>query len=235
MTGAALVALPTARDTPSQLIVGATALALAGSLSGTIPLIWPPLLAVPGAALIGFGTGLPGSRWVPWLMFVTCTFSAPLAARFDGRYRETHLAPVVWVLTIGGAFLTLPDTEEVLVLVGTALPLFVGAVFKIPMGLGVYPLVGVFLWVAAWGGRGRESAVVGAVACLGLLLAEPIAAGRRLPAPVLLLMHSILVAVSARLAGVQKSVGIAVVVATLALLTAAVACRQYVTRRMDQA
>ena len=45
----------------------------------------------------------------------------------------------------------------------------------IPLGaVGIYPALGLLVWVIAEGGRGRESAIIGATACLALLVVEPL-------------------------------------------------------------
>jgi hypothetical protein len=130
-----------------------------------------------------------------------------------------------------------PDTEQALVALGAALPV---ALVGWPWPLaslgraGAYAAAGALLWVVAAGGGGRGSAVVGGVACLGLLAVEPLArlldaghesvlewrsAGRRSAAAVLI--HVGLVLVAARVAGLRSTVASAVTIA-LAELCAAI-------------
>ncbi len=100
------------------------------------------------------------------------------------------------------------------------------------IGPGAYPLVAVFVWVAAWGGRGRPASIVAVTACLGILLIEPIigrtkwAQGRRLPSGVAGVLsvgaiHVTVVLVASRWAARQTSVAMAALVGALALLVGA--------------
>ena len=236
MTVAAIAAMPVAREVPRFLILGTALLAVGGLVSKFVPGSWAPLLALPGAVVISFGTGVPGPPWVTWLIAGMTAFASPLFNRFDRRYEVTGLSPLLWLLTVGGAFLTLPDTEEVLVMLGVAVPFLLLALIKIPLGFGIYPLVGLFLWIVAWGGRGREAAVVGAAACMGVFLAEPLGNfgdRKRLSTLFLLVVHVVLVLVGSRLAGFQVRTETAVAVSLLALALAFLICQQYVIRRMD--
>jgi hypothetical protein len=101
----------------------------------------------------------------------------PVSAWFDHDAQGSPVPAVLLAISVAGVWLTVPDTEEALVLLGAmALP----TLLAWPMGVarlgavGVYPLVGLYMWVVAWGGRGREGSIVGAAAALGLLLAAPI-------------------------------------------------------------
>lgn len=177
---AAILALPVAREIPVQLWQAAGLLAAAGLLhpwTRKVPAL-PALLAAPGAWWLSMRVDLPGAEWVPWFLAVAVAVGAPLATSFDRRDTSRGLGPVFLAVAVLGAYATLPDTEEVLVLAGAVLPVMLlawpGGLASLG-GWGIYPLVGVLAYVAAWGGRGREGAVVGALAGLGVLIAEPIA------------------------------------------------------------
>jgi hypothetical protein len=172
--------------------------------------------------------------------------ASPLIVEFE--LRQPSLAAFAIAMTLGGVFLTVPDTEEILVLLGSALPVFVWAWPKpyVRLGGGVFPLVGILMWVIAWGGRGREGSIVGAVACLAILLVEPVEARlkrRFLPASSVAttVIHGVLILIVARIAGLQAAPGMAAVIATLALVTGTIgfwalpreAEREYVPERMD--
>lgn len=185
--------------------------------------------AAPGPAPDRWGWALVVSLLVPagWLM-----------ADLDARWRGRGLGPVLLAGSVAGIYATVPDTEQALVALGVAVPL---ALLAWPWPLtrlgpfGAYLAAGVLLWVVAAGGAARGSAMVGGVACLGLFVVEPLAhllePGRRsvlerLPdggVGVVLagLLHLALVAVAARVAGLQPTVARAATVA-LAELGAAV-------------
>ena len=239
LVGAAYLAMPTVRELPDALWQGIAMLAGAGLLfpwARKAPLL-PALVAIPGAWWITQQADLPVDGWPVWLLFAMIVIGAPLAASFDRQHAKTGYGPVLLALTIAGAYTTLPDTEEILVLFGVAIPLVLLAWPKPLASLGAwgaYPAVGLLAWVIAWGGRGRETAIIGAVACLGLLVAEPIAryvARRsatlldRVPAgaggAVLAgLAQVVVVAVTARVAGLQDDPIVAGVIALAALLLA---------------
>ncbi len=83
----------------------------------------PALLAIPGAWWITQKADLPVEGWLVWLLFATIVIGAPLAAAFDRQHAKAGFGPVLLALTIAAAYTTLPDTEEILVLFGVAIPL----------------------------------------------------------------------------------------------------------------
>ena len=241
LVGAAYMAMPTARETPDALWQGIAMLATAGFLfpwARKAPLL-PAILAIPGAWWITRVIDLPVDGWPNWVLFAMIVIGAPLVASFDLEHTRRGFGPVFLALTVAGAYATLPDTEEILVLFGVAIPL-VFIAWPRPLASlgawGAYPAVGLLAWVIAWGGRGRETAIIGAAAGLGLLVAEPAArwiSSRsvtlldRLPAgtggPVLAgLAQFVVVAVTARVAGLQSSAIVAGVIGALTLAGAVV-------------
>jgi hypothetical protein len=178
-------------------------------------------------------TAAPGpapDRW-GWVLVVSLLVPAGwLLADLDARWRGRGLGPVLLAGSVAGVYATVPDTEQALAAVGVAVPL---ALLAWPWPLtslgrvGAYLAAGVLLWVVAAGGATRGSAIVGGVACLGLLVVEPLArlldpARRsvleRLPdggVGVVLtgLLHLALVTVAARVAGLQPTVARAAAIA----------------------
>jgi hypothetical protein len=144
---------------------------------------WPrlalsgPALAVPGAWLVSTEAVVPQVGWVRWFVFVVIVVVAPLVGRFATHPRTGIWTPAMFAVFTIGVFLSVPDTEEALVLLGASLPMailsFPGSPARFGVG-GAYATLGVALWVVVQGGVGRPAAIIGATACLGLLLADPV-------------------------------------------------------------
>ncbi len=232
-----LVAMPVKRAIPIDLWIGIAMLTGAGLLYRWARklLLMPALIAAPGAWWVTQEVDLPGEEWSSWFLLGMIVVGAPLVASFDSHHNQRGYGPVLIAVTIGGAYSTLPDTQEILVLFGAVVPVALLAWPKPLASLGAwgaYPVVGVLAWVIAWGGRGRETAIIGAAACLGLLVAEPIGCWisrtsetklDRLPdmpgGPVLAgLVHAIVVLLAARVAGLQSDTALAAVIAAVLLM-----------------
>jgi hypothetical protein len=224
----------------------------AGLVMGVLALVVGLLAALPGrgraspvpvagllfvvalAAGVQLTIGLPGEP-VPGpllglLIVVPAVGTAALLADFDVRWRHRGLGPVLLTVSLLGVYATVPDTEMALVAVGVALPL---SLLGWPWPLaawgraGALAVAGSLLWVVASGGVGRGSAVIGGIACLGLLAVEPIARRlhphrrsvlSRLPdgplgAPVVAAVQLPLVYVASRVAGTRSSVAAAAAIA----------------------
>jgi hypothetical protein len=179
MAAAGAVAVEFTLDPPNELVVGLVLLLVAGALDPVarrVPLL-PAALAVPGAWWVTQRIDLPGADWVTWLLFGWVVVAAPLTASADRHLATRGFGPTFLVVAVAAMFTTLPDTEEILVVFGAVVALALLAwpkVFASLGAVGIYPAVGLLVWVIAVGGRGRESAVVGAVACIGVLAIEPL-------------------------------------------------------------
>jgi len=234
LTLAALPAIGVTRDLPIDLWFGIVLLGVAGTLypwARRVPLL-PAALVAPGAWWMTQVVELPGAAWVPWLLFAWIILSTPLVTSFDRHFAERGYATVFLLVSIAGMFATLPDTEEILVVFGVAVPLALLAwpMVKASLGaIGIYPVLGVMAWVIAFGGRGRESAVIGAAAGLAFLVIEPLVRwwrGRtlldRVPGglwwvPAAGAFQLVVVLLSARVAGLSETPRQAALVATLTL------------------
>lgn len=177
------VALHLETDLPARTGAALVLLAGAGLLA---PLVRTPrvgvaltglLLALPGGWLLMAPGDLAGGEWADILLVAAVAVGGTCVADLDHRYCRLALGPGLLALTAGGVYLTVPDTEQATVLVAVALPL---ALLGWPWRLaslgraGSYASVGMVVWLATVEGRGRPGSVVGAVACLGLFLAEPL-------------------------------------------------------------
>ena len=171
-------------EIPSNVKWGLVLLAAAGVAADYVASYWRPLVvlgvgfALPGASLLTTNTELPTPNWVNTLVVVTVTVGGTLVADFDRRHHDRGWAPMLFAMSALGVYLTVPDTERAMVLLGAILPIALLG-WPVPLaslgGVGAYPCVGLLAWVAAIDGRGRLAAFIGGVTCLGLLVVEPIA------------------------------------------------------------
>jgi hypothetical protein len=150
-----------------------------------------------GLALGTAGVVLMDAGPVPGPVLVVATLAAgALLADFDRRWRDHGLTPALLAVTAAGIYLAVPDVEAALPVLGAALPL---ALLGAPAALGrvgggtgpirpsvlvtagAYAAAGLLVWTAATGSAGRAGAFVGGLACLGVLVVEPVARrlGRR--------------------------------------------------------
>jgi hypothetical protein len=238
-----------------KLLVGLVVLA-AGALV-TARLTWAvalgALAAVPGAALVASTSDVANIDidWVRVLTFVTIAAGAALVADFDRHNGRAGLAPVLLPVTALGMYTTVPDTEQAAVLVGATLPL---ALLGWPKPLaslgapGAAATVGLVVWTASVGGRGRPGAIVGAMACLGVMLVEPIVRQvfRRRPPPtpagplssgmvVTAALHVALVLCVSLAAGREVSARAAAAISVIAFAAAALALAIILMLRRPQA
>jgi hypothetical protein len=228
---------------PSNVTEGLLLLAGAGLVAGVLASWWRPLaltgvlLAIPGAALLTSNTGLPDVSWVAPLVVVSTVLGGTLVADFDRRYAKRGWPVVMLAVSVVGVYFTVPDTERALVLLGASLPLvLLGWPIAIASlgSVGAYPAVGAIAWTAAFEGRGRHTAIIAGVACLGLFVAEPLTRALQgfkstvfaaLPktwwmAIPVALVHLVLVFVASRIAGLRTDVSQAVLISVMALISA---------------
>jgi hypothetical protein len=225
---------------PTNVTFGLVYLAVAGLSTEVLASLWRPLVftgiffALPGALLLTTNTGLPDVSWVAPLVVFTVVVGGTLVADFDRRHHERGWSVVMYAVSVVGVYFTVPDTERALVLLGASLPiLLLGWPLALAsLGVGSYPAVGALAWIAAVEGLGRRSSVVGAVACLGLFVVEPLSRLVKLGASTIfdvlprrssvivpvVAAHLALVFVASRVAGVRPRVGQAVALAALDLL-----------------
>jgi hypothetical protein len=167
---------------------------------------------------------------VPFVVVVG-SIAGPVAAWFDDDAHGSPLPAWMIALSAAGVWLTVPDTEEVLVLLGAlAIPtLLTWPLRVLRLGsVGAHTLAGLYMWVVVWGARGREGSIVGATAALGLL-AAPIAAwfaGRPrvtthdVIGSSLIAGHALLVVFVTRVAGFESEARPAFLLAVSAVVTA---------------
>jgi hypothetical protein len=189
-----------------------------------------PVLAIPGAWMVMWRSENLPEDLMRLLLGVAVVTGGWLLADFDARQRRQGLGVALFAVSVIGVYFTVPDTETALVALGAALPLtLLGWPWPLASlgGAGAYAAAGSLLWVVATGGVGRGSSIIGGIACLGLLAAEPLARllhpGRRsvldllpdgrLGAVVAGVLHLGLVYVAARVAGTRATLAEATTVA----------------------
>ncbi|MDP9019430.1 MAG: hypothetical protein M3N25_01280 [Actinomycetota bacterium] len=236
--GGAVAVIESERPVPG-LMSALVALGVAGVLVDAVPRLrrWLPALALPGAWLLATGVQVD-QEWIPLAVAVAVAGGGALVADFDSRWSVRPLGPAMVAVSLAGVFVTVPETKEAMPVLGAALPL---AVLGWPANLaslgagGSLAVTGLLAWTVAQGGTFRDTAIVGGLACLGMLVAEPLSRlgranrhGRRLPRPpwvltAVVIVHVVVVLVAARVAGLGKDLAGAVVIAALALAAGAVA------------
>jgi hypothetical protein len=174
LTGGILLGLAVEEGVPVGLAAGVGLLGVAGALWRR----WKPaavgLGGVAVVLLVLATPSQPGSL-TSWLALVAAPV-ALLVADFDDRYGKSAISLPLVAVAFLGMLVTVPDTERAIVAVGVALPM---ALAGWPLRLarlgaaGSAATAGVFVWLAFAEGVGRPGSVVGAIAALGLLLAEP--------------------------------------------------------------
>jgi hypothetical protein len=119
----------------------------------------------------------------PWIV-VLAGVAGALLADFDRRWRRQGLVVPLLAVTAAGIYLTVPDVEAAVVVLGAALPpVLLG--WPVPFWrahpppslglLGALATAGLLVWTVASGGAARPGSVVGGVGCLGVLAVEPLA------------------------------------------------------------
>lgn len=217
---------------PSGLfLVGLALVAIGAVLAGTEGSWWRRLLLpIPGAIVVAVGLQADLEWWGRPLVVATIVIGGALVSDVDHRFRHLGAGPVLLAVSVTGIFLAIPETDRALVVVAVTVP---AALLAWPRPLvclgpsGAFVVTALVAWIVVVDGRTRTAAVIGALGTLGLFLVEPL--GRRLAnarnppsssPSVLVAMagaHSVVVLVSARVAGLQADP------ATAAVIVAAVA------------
>jgi hypothetical protein len=161
---------------------------------------------VAGALLVA-GAAEGSALWMWVAGFVAVLVGAPCASVVDRR--APRLIPVLLLLSTIGIYVCVPDTEVPLVLLGAALPVALLALNRrARSSASTGAFVALMVAGAVVGGVGRPGAVVGGLACVGVLVLVPLAGWRaRTPADIVVLIvtHGLLVLWVARVAGFRDS------------------------------
>lgn len=242
MAGATLLGLAATDRLPSGLAVGVGILAVAGVVAdlGRFPAWSCALLGLPGACVVVLEGGLAVEGAGQVAAGLAICLGGALVADFDRKWRARGYPVVLVVISIVGILATVPDTERALVLAGAALP-FLALAWPASAGAlgrgGSLATVGVAVWVVAQDGAGRPGSIVGAAACIGLLLVEPLVRALQagdspfdtldawvrqgwLLVLATAVLHILLVFVAARVVGLRETVREAVPIVLVAFVLA---------------
>lgn len=227
VVAAALLALEWTHRVPAELIVGLLLLSLA-TMAPTESLIGAMVLAIPGATALGAAfVSSPRAELVVYVV-VAVAVLAPIVARFDASDHEAASGLSLLSISMVGVFLTVPDTDLVVVVAAAAAPF---ALMGFPLRLarlgraGAQAGTGLLIWAVAVGGEARSAALIAGTAALGVLIVAPLMREvRRIstlaPLPAVMI-QGVLCVLLALVAGLSASV-VAAATAILLVLVAVV-------------
>lgn len=170
--------------------------------------VWSAALALPGAAALAVALPHAASWWMCVALVVAVAFVVPVAAITE-RVVPAWAMPALVLGSAWGVFVCVPETGPVHSLLGALVPATVFGVLMrwVPAPVALAPLVGLLLWSAAAGGATRPGAVVGGLACVGVLVLVPLAP--RAPIVLVFAVDAGLVLFVARVAGFRSDAGAA--------------------------
>ena len=231
--GVLAVGALTQRKEAALLAAGVALLASVGSFAAAWSAPVRALAALPGAILIAANplVEVP-QRWGPLLVVAVLMAAGAAVPDLCARWGGTGASGLLLAAGAAGAYACVPETDHLEMLAPAFLVLGVGeALVRRPLGAAVaLGSCGLLGWAVLFGGSTRDGALVGGLACFGLLLLEPVA--RRLPGPgrapvpsgavagaaVLGGLQAVYCAVASRTAGLRvDAVAAAVIVVPLAL------------------
>jgi len=196
-----------------------------------VPIRWVALL--PGALLLALLSEAPA--WAELAATVAIVVGTLGLGRIDKRGGAVGAGPVLVAVSVAGVWVTVPDTDAVVASLGAAVPFGLLA-FPYPLAtvgrVFCGPVVGALVWNTLVGGLGRDGALVGGLASLGLLLIvpfvdpradRPLARSAQWQAlPQLMAVQIALVLYASRIAGAPDSALAAAVLAAVGITVVAV-------------
>jgi hypothetical protein len=240
---AALVAIGPSRPPAAGVLIGLIGVTAAATMPWSpvgrrMPVVSSLLLSAPFAWLLAIDASPVG--WVRAVVIVGATVGPVAAAHTDVEWGPTGITPALYAVSAAGVFAAVPNTKAAAALLGVSVP---AAAAGWPLGrarlgrAGAAGAAALLVWVAAVGSMGREPAILGAVACLGLLVTLP--AGRWLAASCTprqrssrlqpnvgalsaLAAQTAVVAMASRVAGISSELRVAAPAASVAVLAALV-------------
>lgn len=222
-----ILAIAARRSLPGELLVAIVGIgAVCGIGRARLAPGAATLCALPFALLLASTLDdQPG--WLRVIVVLAASAGAVAVAETDELWRETGVTPLLLAISAVAVYLAVPDTEETAALLGVVLPV---ALLGWPLRVASLGRAGggaataLVVWIVATDGRAAPPAVLGALACLALLLG--LAAGHaRRPAPATtgrgveivlaaVVIHGVLALVAARIGAAHADLTRAVVVAS---------------------
>jgi hypothetical protein len=243
MVAAALVAIRPSHTPTAEVLIGlsgVTAVVIAATRmrvgTARLPLV---LVMSPVFAWL-LATDASSVAWVRAAVVAGATIGSVVVTYTDLTWGATGVTPVLYVISAAGVFAAVPNTREAAALLGASVPAAACGwpLYRARLGTaGGACATALLVWVAAVGAVGREPAVVGAIACLGLLATLPAGPwlARRWIGPTIrryrvtdgpvpmLVIQTVVVAVASRVAGITSELRVAIPVAAAALAGALIA------------
>jgi hypothetical protein len=209
--------------------------------------VWPlPLRAIAGAAVgwlvVDVSSSDPAQRWARPAAAVLLAAVAAGSVGMVRRWPRHALATGSCLAAFLGIYACVPETQRVGAIAVVVAIFFVGELTG--QLRGSWPVVvaaaALALWVTYDGGVYRDSALVGGIASLGLVVLEPVAVrlpgpARGLPsaltAPALLALQAVYAVAVGRNAGLRADAASAVAVAVVMAAGLTLAARLIIGRR----
>jgi hypothetical protein len=214
-----------------DLLLGLVLLALGGGLSHRLPFVVRLILLLPGTLFIVSST--PAGGEVRSFLFAFVLLGAAAAVEWPHWSAAACAGPAMLAVTVAGVYACTPETGHAIVVLGVGLPIGLTGwpVRTTVVGSGgAAAFVGLVAWVAGTDGVARSGAIVGGSACVGVLVLVPVLrwvsarsremrVRRSVSVPLTVLaVHSVVVLVCSRIAGLRTSA----VAASAIVLVAAV-------------
>jgi hypothetical protein len=232
-TAAVLIGTEILDRSRTGVLGGIALMALGGWLvgagrSGSVPSAattagW--LITFVGAMFIPWRGDLPRDAFLIYATLVLAMGFAAALSTWSTRAQLRWLGPLV-AITAFAMWSTVPDTEDVRLLLGVALPLALGTLPPVSASLttaGSFALGGLLAWLPTLGGAARPASTVGAWACLGVIVLLPIATllwpQRSIGTPAMFGLQGIIALVAARVIGLWTD-AMPAVIAVVALYAA---------------
>jgi len=199
-----------------------------------LALAW--VLVLPPAAGLAWLAGLPGIDWVTLAAPVVMLGAGAAIRQYRGSPFDRLLGPML-ALSILGIWATVPETDMIRVILGTAIVMALATLPPInarPISAGAFSLAGLLVWLTAYGGAARPGSIIAGWACLGVLVMIPLLGLSRKPIghTAVVGIHLIVIFVASRLMGSWEST-VATLIGIVALLIAAAGVLLFVARSLD--
>jgi hypothetical protein len=189
LVGSSVVTLATIGRLSVLLALGLVVLAAGGAITDGAPFTSRLRATAPGAGLVALAVSDAPVGWLRLAAFISTMEAALALSDFSVRYSAVG---VLLPVTVLGVYLATPDTELSLALLGASGAAGLAVLLRCATHLAppsAFAFAGTVVWAVATDARGRPASFAPALACLGMLVAEPLGHGlvrlaRRRPVPI---------------------------------------------------